>query len=82
MFNTILEVILGILLLFLAYKAINADKLIKSVMYLSTLSMLSVVGFAVMQAPDVAVTEAVIGSGMVTALFVFTLLSNRKEVKQ
>ncbi len=80
MFNTVLEVVLGLLLLFLAYKAINADKLIKSVMYLSALSMLSVVGFTLMQAPDVAVTEAVIGSGMVTALFVFTLLS-RKEVK-
>lgn len=77
---TVIEVVLGLLLLFLAYKAINSDKLIKAVMYLSALSMLSVVGFAVMQAPDVAVTEAVIGSGMVTALFVFTLLS-RKEVK-
>lgn len=80
MFNIILEVVLGLLLLFLAYKAINSEKLIQSVMYLSALSMLSVVGFALMQAPDVAVTEAVIGSGMVTALFVFTLLS-RKEVK-
>lgn len=77
---TVIEVVLGLLLLFLAYKAINSDKLIQAVMYLSALSMLSVVGFAVMQAPDVAVTEAVIGSGMVTALFVFTLLS-RKEVK-
>ena len=27
---------------------------------------------------DVAVTEAVIGSGLVTSLFVFTLLSARK----
>lgn len=81
MFDIVFEVTLGILLLFLAYKAINSEKLIKSVMYLSTLSMLSVVGFAIMQAPDVAVTEAVIGSGMVTALFVFTLLSSRKEVK-
>ena len=80
MFIMILEVVLGLLLLFLAYKAINSEKLIQSVMYLSALSMLSVVGFTLMQAPDVAVTEAVIGSGMVTALFVFTLLS-RKEVK-
>jgi energy-converting hydrogenase B subunit D len=32
-----------------------------------------------MKAPDVALTEAVIGSGLVTALFVFTLLSIKKE---
>ena len=35
-------------------------------------------GFVLMKAPDVAVTEAVIGSGLVTTLFVFTLLSARK----
>ncbi len=81
MFNIVFEVILGLLLLFLAYKAIDSKELINSVMYLSAVSMLSVVGFALMQAPDVAVTEAVIGSGMVTALFVFTLLS-RKGVKR
>jgi len=35
-----------------------------------------------MKAPDVAITEAVIGSGLVTALFVFTLLSiNRRDAK-
>ena len=40
--------------------------------------MLAVVGFVLMKAPDVAVTEAVIGSGLVTSLFVFTLISVRK----
>jgi energy-converting hydrogenase B subunit D len=40
--------------------------------------MLSVIGFVLMKAPDVAVTEAVIGSGLVTSLFVFTLLSVKK----
>lgn len=75
------EVIIGVFLLGLAYRAISAAKLMHSVIYLSAMSMLSVVVYAWMQAPDVAVTEAVIGSGLVTALFVFTLLS-RKGVKQ
>ncbi|XMB86400.1 DUF4040 domain-containing protein [Mycoplasmatota bacterium WC44] len=77
----IFEIVFGALLIILAFLAINSKSLIKSVMFLSSLSMLSVVGFVLMKAPDVAVTEAVIGSGLVTSLFVFTLLSTRKVVK-
>jgi len=44
--------------------------------------MLSVLGFVMMKAPDVAVTEAVIGSGLVTSLFVYTLLSVGKRGKK
>jgi len=77
----VLSIFVGLLLILLAFLAVNSKSLIKSVIYLSAVSMLSVVGFVTMQAPDVAVTEAVIGSGLVTALFVFTLLSARKVVK-
>ena len=41
--------------------------------------MLAAIAFVIMRAPDVAITEAVIGSGLVTALFVFTLFSKKKE---
>lgn len=75
---SIIEIVVGLLLLVLAVLAINAKTLIKSVMFLSALSMLSVIGFVLLKAPDVAVTEAVIGSGLVTSLFVFTLLAVRK----
>jgi uncharacterized MnhB-related membrane protein len=62
--------------------AVTAEKLIHAVLYLSALSMLSVVAFVLLKAPDVAITEAVIGSGIITALFVFTLLSvERKKGK-
>ncbi len=71
--------VLSILLLVIAFLAVSEKSLIKSVIFLSALSMLSVVAFVVMKAPDVALTEAVIGSGLVTALFVFTLLSIKKE---
>lgn len=47
--------------------------------YLSLLSMLAVVAFVFMKAPDVAITEAVIGSGLVTALFVFTLMATKDK---
>ena len=73
---------IGILLLVIAFLAINSKKLIHSVLYLSALSMLAVIAFVLMKAPDVAITEAVIGSGLVTALFVFVLLSiKRREAK-
>lgn len=74
----IVEIVVSVLMLILAFLAINSKSLIKSVMFLSALSMLAVVGFVLMKAPDVAVTEAVIGSGLVTSLFVFTLLAARK----
>lgn len=70
--------VLSVLLLLIAFMAVNEKKLIKSVIFLSALSMLSVVAFVIMKAPDVALTEAVIGSGLVTGLFVFTLLSMKK----
>ncbi|WP_258877769.1 hydrogenase subunit MbhD domain-containing protein [Candidatus Xianfuyuplasma coldseepsis] len=83
MLVSVLELILGIFIVVLAFLAINVKSLIKTVMFLSAMSMLSVLAFVMMHAPDVAVTEAVIGSGLVTSLFVFTLLSVRKvERKQ
>lgn len=72
------EIFVAALMIILAFLAINSKSLIKAVMFLSSLSMLSVVGFVLMKAPDVAVTEAVIGSGLVTSLFVFTLLAVKK----
>lgn len=79
MFLSILEGVIGVLIIVLAFLAINSKSLIKAVMFLSSLSMLAVVAFVIMHAPDVAITEAVIGSGLVTSLFVFTLLAVRKE---
>lgn len=78
MFLSILEGFIGVLVIVLAFLAINSKSLIKTVMFLSSLSMLTVIAFVMMHAPDVAITEAVIGSGLVTSLFVFTLLAVRK----
>ena len=78
MLLNIIEITLGVMMIILAFLAINSKTMIKAVILLSSLSMLSVVSFVIMRAPDVAVTEAVIGSGLVTSLFIFTLLSVRK----
>lgn len=75
----IISIAVGALMIILGVFAINAKKLFNSVIYLSLLSMLAVVSFVIMRAPDVAITEAVIGSGLVTVLFVFTLFVKGKE---
>jgi len=79
---TVLDIIAitaGSLMVVLGVLALNAKKLFNTVIYLSMMSMLAVVCFVIMRAPDVAITEAVIGSGLVTALFVFTLYAVKKE---
>lgn len=80
--QTILIILLGILMILAAVLALESKKIITSVIYLSLLSLLAVVAFVVMSAPDVAITEAVIGSGLVTALFVFTLMGVNQVTTQ
>ena len=74
----IIEIVVGVAMLVFGVLAINSKKLINSVIFLSVISMLAVVSFMLMRAPDVAITEAVIGSGLVTAIFVFTLYTSKK----
>ena len=75
----LLELALGVAMVVLGVVAINSKKKITAVILLSAISMLAVVAFVVMRAPDVAITEAVIGSGLVTVLFVFTLFKKKNE---
>ncbi len=72
------ELGLSALLLLLGYIAVSSKNIVKSVMFLSALSMLTAIAFTFLKALDVAVTEAVIGSGLVTSLFIFTILSMKK----
>jgi uncharacterized MnhB-related membrane protein len=74
----IIGVITGALIIVFGILAVESKKLINSVVYLSLLSLLSVLSFIIMKAPDVAITEAVIGSGLVTFLFIITLMQDKK----
>ncbi len=73
------EIIIGLILILFGIMAVSSKKVLNSIIYLSIMSMLAVVSFVFMKAPDVGITEAVIGSGMATALFLFTLFSSKKE---
>ncbi|MBM7556647.1 Na(+)/H(+) antiporter subunit B [Halanaerobacter jeridensis] len=71
-----IEIILYILLLLTVVAAlvvVFADNLVSSVIGLSIFSSSLVVIFVIFQAPDVALTEIVIGSGITTGLFIITI---------
>jgi len=62
-----------VFLLGCALYAILAHSLLGSIIALSAFSAAVTVVFVILQAPDVAMTEAVIGTGFVTAAFIVTL---------
>ncbi|TVR31101.1 MAG: DUF4040 domain-containing protein [Spirochaetaceae bacterium] len=64
------------LMLFLCLVAVYAvfsHVIIHAVVAMSVFSIITAVVFLLLQAPDVAMTEAVIGAGLVTAFFILTL---------
>lgn len=78
----IIELLIGVLMVFMAIMTLVTKKIFTSIIGLSMLSLLAVIAFVLMRSPDVAITEAVIGSGLVTALFVFTLFAGKGEGKE
>ncbi len=56
-----------------AIYAVEAKKILDSVIAMSVVSMVSVFLFITMRAPDVAITEAAVGAGLVTAVFLVAL---------
>lgn len=77
-FEYILTLVFGIIMLAVAWFAIEAREIVDNVIGESLLGLLSVVGFIILQAPDVAVTAAVIGSGLSSAMFVLTMIKMNK----
>jgi len=75
----IIGVITGFIMVLFSLMTIESKKLLNSIVFLSITSLLSVVEFIIMKAPDVAITQAVIGSGLMTSLFVFTLMTMKKS---
>ncbi len=46
---------------------------------LSAVGLLSVVLFVIMKAPDVAITEASVGAGLTTAIFLLSLRKLKRD---
>ncbi|HNR79507.1 MAG TPA: DUF4040 domain-containing protein [Mesotoga infera] len=75
----VFSLITGVAIVVLALVAIEARRLITSVIMLSAVGLLSVVLFVIMKAPDVAITEASVGAGLTTAIFLLSLRKLKRD---
>ncbi|MBI9012406.1 MAG: DUF4040 domain-containing protein [Clostridiales bacterium] len=74
-----IEIVTSLLLIVLGILIVMSKSIVKTIIYLSALSMIAALAYVLLKAPDVALTEIVIGSGLITFLFLFTY-KNRKKV--
>ncbi len=69
----VLAIVLGVVSIVGAYFAVHSHKLTVAIIATGLVSMVAAVLFLLLAAPDVAMTEASIGSALTTAIFFFTL---------
>lgn len=62
----------GLIIVFSIF-AVESKRIIDSLISLSAVSLLSVLIFVILKAPDVAITEAAVGSGLASAVMLFAL---------
>lgn len=68
----ILAVILAVLMVGAAIWVVISKSLLQAIVVSAIVSLIASALFLFMQAPDVAITEAAIGAGMTTAIFIFS----------
>ena len=66
-------------ILITAFAAVHVPGHLNAVIVLSVFSILSTIMFAFLQAVDVAMAEAVLGAGLMTALFVTAIGKTRRR---
>ncbi|MBN2280333.1 MAG: DUF4040 domain-containing protein [Candidatus Marinimicrobia bacterium] len=70
---TLFIVVLGIIMIMAALMAIYQKNLLSAIVASGVISLLASVIYILLAAPDVAMTEAAIGSGLTTIVFLYTL---------
>ena len=73
--------LLGAIMIAAAVLAIVQKSLLSAVIAAGAISLLASLLYIILAAPDVAMTEAAIGSGLTTIVFLFALNKIRKEDK-
>lgn len=77
-----LNIILLIVLLIIAVQAVVTKNLLVSVIFSSIFSLVMSILYLILGAPDVAMTEAAVGAGISTILFLATMLLTGYEEKK
>ena len=70
---------LGMLILAAAVTAVYLRNIVASIIAAGVVSLLSSIIYLILAAPDVAMTEAAIGSGLTTLVFLFAISKLKKE---
>jgi len=75
---SIIIMVLGIIMIIAAFLAIHLKNLLSAIISAGVISLLASVIYLLLAAPDVAMTEAAIGSGLTTIIFIFALKKIKK----
>jgi len=78
---TILMIVLGVMMIAGAILAIYINNLTAAVIASGSVSLIASLMYLILAAPDVAMTEAAIGSGLTTVVFLYALsrMRGKKE---
>lgn len=79
--NTVIIATFGVIMVAAAFLAIYQKSLLSAIIVAGAISLLASVIYIIMAAPDVAMTEAAIGSGLTTIVFLYALNKVRKQDK-
>jgi len=79
MYETIVILILALILLSTAIYAVMQKDLLYAVIATGVISLILSVFFFIMQAPDVALTEAAIGIALTTIIFIITIRNTSRR---
>ncbi len=80
--GTALNLALIVLLLTTAILAVTARDLLAAVIIFSVYSLIMALMWQRLQAPDLALTEAAVGAGVTTVLFVVTIFKTRRREEE
>lgn len=73
-------ILILVLIIILSLYTLSSKDLLNGTIALSAVSLLSAILFYLLYAPDVAITEAAVGAGVSTVIFVWAIRStNRKD---
>ena len=74
-----MNILLLSLILCLSIFSLFAKDLLNSIIALSAISILSALLFTLLRAPDVAITEAAVGAGVSTIIYVWAIRHTKRK---
>ncbi|MBS3741911.1 MAG: DUF4040 domain-containing protein, partial [Candidatus Cloacimonetes bacterium] len=79
MMELVILVVISLVMIAAAIMAIYSKNLISAIISAGVVSLLASIIYLLLAAPDVAMTEAAIGSGLTTVVFLYALNKMRKS---